>query len=148
MSFSQVVGAAAGAALLLLTASPARAAEGRPAAATESVTVDAVGRVATDGTVTLSGTYRCTGGSGPVFVSSSIRRDGGTVRYGIGGTQAVCDGTVRTWVNTDRPASGSHAPGRAHVQATVMELRRDPGGWLPLPYFHALGEGNVELVAG
>jgi hypothetical protein len=57
-AFSQVprvLGAAAGAALLLLGAAPAAGAAYDPS---ESVTIDPTGYVAPDGTLTLSGTYR------------------------------------------------------------------------------------------
>ncbi|USQ84002.1 DUF6299 family protein [Streptomyces phaeoluteigriseus] len=137
-----VLTTAAGAALLLLAA-PAVTATAGPS---ESVTVDPVGRVAADGTVTLSGTYRCTGNSGPVFVSSSVGRRDATTRYGIGGTRAVCDGAEHRWVNTGKPASDPIEPGAARVEATVMELR--PAGGLPLPYFHAADERDVTLTAG
>ncbi|MFJ4696095.1 DUF6299 family protein [Streptomyces sp. NPDC088766] len=137
-----VLTAAAGAALLL----PAAPAVAAPAAAdpSESVTVDPVGRIAADGTVTLTGTYRCVGSSGPVFVSSSVGRKDSTTRYGIGGTRAVCDGAVHRWVNTGRPAPDPIAPGAVRVEATLTELR--PAGLLPLPYFHAAGAQDVTLT--
>ncbi|MFD5269479.1 DUF6299 family protein [Streptomyces sp. NPDC058335] len=136
-----VLTAAAGAALLLLAA-PAVTATAGPS---ESVTVDPVGRVAADGTVTLSGTYRCTGNSGPVFVSSSVGQKSSTTRHGIGGTRAVCDGAEHRWVNTGKPAPDPVEPGAARVEATVMELR--PAGGLPLPHFHAAAEQDVTLTA-
>lgn len=65
------------------------------------MTVDPVGRIAADGTVTLSGAYRCQSSSGPVFASSSVSQGVSTTRYGIGGTRAVCDGALHrcpvTW---------------------------------------------------
>src|SRR4051794_28527499 len=57
------------AALLLLAAAPSTPAASAPG---ETVTVAPTGSIAADGTVTLSGTYRCTAGAGPVFVSSSV----------------------------------------------------------------------------
>jgi hypothetical protein len=110
------------------------------------VTVDAVGRVAADGTVTLSGTYRCASSSGPVFVSSSVRQGISTTRHGVGGTRAVCDGAVHRWVNTGRPAPGVLVPGAAHVEATLMELRTFSG--LPLPTFHAVSGQDITLTQG
>lgn len=129
------------AALLLAAVAPATAA----ADPYESVTIDRIGHVTSDGTVTLSGTYRCTGGSGPVFVSSSFSQGSDTTRYGIGGTRAVCDGLEHSWENTGRVASAEVAPGTAHVEATLMELRSQ--GILPLPYFHAAHERDVTLRA-
>ncbi|MEU7100810.1 DUF6299 family protein [Streptomyces longwoodensis] len=146
-----VLGAAAGAALLLTAVTPAVTAS---AGVLESVTVDAVGRIAPDGTVTLSGTYRCLGSSGPVFVSSSVSQDAAPrTRYGIGGTRAVCDGAEHTWQNTGRPsdtitAAGTSSPlkaGAAHVEATLMELR--PHGIVPLPHMHATQQQDVLLSA-
>jgi hypothetical protein len=146
---SVVLATAAGAALLLPAAPLATAvAHDAPRDArhvTESVTVDPTGRIAADGTVTLSGTYRCTGGTGPVFVSSTVSQSDPSVRYGIGGTRAVCDGLEHRWVNTGTPDATALKPGPAHVEATVMELRAT--GILPLPTFHARHAQDVTLVA-
>ncbi|KMS80460.1 hypothetical protein ACH49_07955 [Streptomyces leeuwenhoekii] len=136
-----VLAASAGAALLLTAAPTAGAASTAPA---ESVTVDPTGRIAADGTITLSGTYRCTGSTGPVFVSSSVAQGSSSTRHNIGGTRAVCDGVERRWVNSGRPSSASMTPGTARVQTTVMELR--PFGFLPLPAFHAVHGQDVTLV--
>ncbi|MEW2805567.1 DUF6299 family protein [Streptomyces massasporeus] len=151
MRVRPLLGAAAGAALLLLTgagAAPATASALAPTASalapTGSVTVDAVGRIAADGTVTLSGTYRCAGSSGPVFVGSSVSQGASTTRHGIGGTRAVCDGAEHRWVNSGRTGSGALVAGAAHVQATVMELRSIGG--LPLPVFHAVQDQDVTLT--
>ncbi|MEU6912323.1 DUF6299 family protein [Streptomyces olindensis] len=144
MRVRPLLGAAAGAALLLLTGAGATPAGASVLAPSESVTVDAVGRIAADGTVTLSGTYRCVGSSGPVFVSSSVSQGVSTTRYGIGGTRAVCDGAVHRWVNTGRPMPGALTPGSAHVEATLMELRTFSG--LPLPSFHATSGQEITLV--
>ncbi|MEW2268771.1 hypothetical protein GTY41_13165 [Streptomyces sp. SID685] len=116
------------------------------AAPGESVTVDTVGRLAADGTVTLTGTYRCTGNTGPVFVTSALSQRDPRVRHGIGGTVARCDGTTRTWSNSGQVSGETLTPGTAHVQATVMELR--PVGLVPLPVFHATADQDVTLVRG
>ncbi|MGW3951169.1 DUF6299 family protein [Streptomyces sp. NPDC004752] len=131
----------AAAALLLAAVAPMTAAAG----SYESVTVARVGRVDVDGTVVLTGTYRCRAGIGPVFVSSSISQGSASVRHGIGGTRALCDGAEHRWVNSGKVSSKRTSPGAAHVEATVMELR--PQGGLPLPYFHATGQRDVTLVA-
>ncbi|MFE1251243.1 DUF6299 family protein [Streptomyces sp. NPDC058735] len=150
MRVRPLLGAAAGAALLLLTGAhtaPATADTGAPTVLpAEAVTVDAVGRLAADGTVTLSGTYRCTGSSGPVFVSSSVSQGASSARHGIGGTRAVCDGAEHRWANTGRTAAGALVAGAAHVDATLMELRTFSG--LPLPRFHATSGQAVTLVQG
>ncbi|MFB7933259.1 MULTISPECIES: DUF6299 family protein [Streptomyces] len=146
MRVRPLLGATAGAALLLLTGATAAPATASAAAPYEAVTVDAVGRITADGTVTLSGTYRCRSAVGPVFVSSSVSQGASTTRYGIGGTRAVCDGVKHRWVNTGRPKPGALAPGAAHVQATLMELRTFSG--LPLPSFHAVHGRDITLSRG
>lgn len=135
---------AAGAALLLLAAPAATAAPHDARLVTESVTVDPTGRLAADGSITLSGTYRCTGGTGPVFVSSTVSQTDPSVRYGVGGTRAVCDGLEHRWVNTGTPDTVVLKPGVAHVEATLMELR--PMGIVPLPSFHARQAQDVTLT--
>ncbi|MFD7813026.1 DUF6299 family protein [Streptomyces sp. NPDC059785] len=139
-SLRRSAGAAAGAALLLLTAPAARTA----AAPRESVTVDPVGRIAPDGTITLTGTYRCSHTTGVVYVSSSLAQGDLRVKHGVGGTRAVCDGTLRRWANSDRPEKNRYKPGKAHVEATLMELRTTSG--LPLPHFHADRERDITLT--
>ncbi|MEV8313431.1 DUF6299 family protein [Streptomyces sp. NPDC059900] len=134
------------AASLLLCAAPAAAAsEPAPAAPNESITVNPTGRIASDGTVTLSGTYRCTSGSGPILVSSSLAQDNPRVRHSVGGTRATCDGQQHTWTNTGRPSTAPR-PGTANVEATVMELDLRSG--LPLPRFHAMQRQDVTLTRG
>ncbi|MET8164887.1 DUF6299 family protein [Streptomyces sp. NPDC005329] len=142
MSLRPALSAAVGAVLLLLAAPTVTA----TADASESVTVDLVGSIASDGTVTLSGTYRCVGNTGPVFVSSSVGQGSGKVRHGIGGTRAVCDGAEHAWKNTGKAAPADLVPGAAHVEATLMELR--PQGGLPLPRFRAAQERDITLTAG
>ncbi|GGR70598.1 hypothetical protein GCM10010269_06880 [Streptomyces humidus] len=140
MSMRPLLSAAAGAALLLLAA-PAVTAHAAPS---ESVTVGPVGRLAADGTVTLSGTYRCVGATGPVFVSSSVGQSTDGVRFGIGGTRAVCDGAEHSWQNTGKAVPDDLEPGTAHVEATLIELRPDAG--LPMPHIHAAQQQDVTLT--
>lgn len=139
MSLRSVLGTAAGAALLL-AAVPAATASAAPY---ETVTVDPTGTIAPDGTVTLSGTYRCLGNSGATFVSSSVSQGDPSVRHGIGGTRAVCDGTEHSWENSAKP-SHPVTPGAARVEATVMEL--SAGSGLPLPRFHAVQQQDITLT--
>ncbi|MCT7354597.1 DUF6299 family protein [Streptomyces sp. 15-116A] len=137
---------ATAAALLLLgtaVAAPSAAASSAPG---ETVTVNTVGKIAADGTVTLSGTYRCTAATGPVFVSSSVHQGTSTVRYGVGGTKAVCDGRLHAWKNTGSVPAGAVKAGAADVEATVTELR--PFGGLPLPVVHVVGRQEVKLTTG
>lgn len=142
----RVLGAAAGAALLLTAAAPvATAARAAGDDAYEIVTVDPTGRIADDGTVTLSGTYRCLGTLGPAFISSSVvNRQPVGFRQAIGGSRAVCDGAEHRWENTGIPSPDSLVPGAANVEATILELR--PHGGLPLPSFHAVQQQDIALV--
>ncbi|MEU6975765.1 DUF6299 family protein [Streptomyces sp. NPDC046371] len=127
--------------LLALTAATAHAG---PA---DVVTVDAQGTIAADGTVSLSGAYRCTDDSaGPVYVSSTLVQ--GATSAGIGGTQAVCDGQVHPWTNSAVVKDPAYRPGDARVEAALMQLV--PGGelGLPLPEFLAEEDRDIELVRG
>jgi hypothetical protein len=142
MPVRPALGAAVAAALLFGALAPVTAS----ADPYETVTIDTIGRVAADGTVVLTGSYRCGLGAGPVFVGSSVSRRSGSVRHGIGGTRALCDGVEHRWENSGRIAQDRLAPGAAHAEATLMELR--PQGGLPLPYFHASRQQDVTLVAG
>ncbi|MFD9933182.1 DUF6299 family protein [Streptomyces massasporeus] len=144
MRVRPLLGAAAGAALLLLAGAGATPATASVLAPTGSVTVDAVGRITADGTVTLSGTYRCVSSSGPVFVSSSVSQGVSPTRHGVGGTRAVCDGAEHRWVNTGLVTPGALVAGAARVEATLMELRTFSG--LPLPSFHAVQGQDVTLT--
>ncbi|MEU5520855.1 DUF6299 family protein [Streptomyces sp. NPDC047860] len=138
------LGAAAGAALLLLGTAGAAPSAAAPAPPKESVTVDAKGHIAADGTITLSGTYRCTAATGPVFVGSSVSQSDPGIHYGIGGTRAVCDGKEHHWKNSGLVTVEDLEAGSAHVEATVMELR--PSGFLLLPVPHAVKHKDITLV--
>jgi hypothetical protein len=153
MSKRPALALAAGAALFLLAAPavPATAAPYHAVSADphETVTVDPTGHIAADGTVTLSGTYRCVDNTGPAFVSSSVSKTSTTasqgtssVIQGIGGTIAVCDGAEHRWENTATP-SPAIDPGTVSVEVTVTELRFH--GILPLPHFHADQRHEVTL---
>ncbi|MEU6387916.1 DUF6299 family protein [Streptomyces sp. NPDC046939] len=127
---------------LLLAAPAATAAE-----PSEYVKVDPVGQITEDGTVTLSGTYRCVKSTSVTFVSSSVKQGSGNTRYGIGGSTAMCDGAEHTWKNSGKAHTLSDAdkvkPGVAHVEATLMEMRMH--GLIPLPHFHAVQQQDVTL---
>ncbi|MEU5535482.1 DUF6299 family protein [Streptomyces sp. NPDC020362] len=130
-----------GATALLWTAVGPAAAD---PAETETVSVDPAGRIAPDGTITLSGTYRCTGTTGPAFVSSSVGQDEPGVQHGIGGSVARCDGAEHRWENSGRITPNPIKAGKVHVQATITELR--PGDLLLLPAFHAVKDQDVKLT--
>ncbi|MGW7524480.1 DUF6299 family protein [Streptomyces sp. NPDC054783] len=142
MPVRPALAAALGAAALLCAAVPSAAAG---PSETETVTVDPTGHIAKDGTITLTGTYRCSGASGVAFVSSSISQGDRTTVYGIGGTPARCDGAMHHWENSGKISPKSLKAGKAHVQATVTELRSGDL-LLLLPAFHALKEQDVKLT--
>ncbi|GAA3496564.1 hypothetical protein GCM10019016_036650 [Streptomyces prasinosporus] len=142
MSVRPVLGAVTGAALLLL-GSVAAAPSAVSAAPAETVTVDSVGRMA-DGSVTLSGTYRCTDATGPVYVSSSVRQGSSAYSHSVGGTRAVCDGREHRWENTGNVSDDALKAGPAHVEATIVEMRSE--GVLVLPHFHAVQRQDITLV--
>ncbi|MFI2641086.1 DUF6299 family protein [Streptomyces sp. NPDC018610] len=138
------LGAAAAALLLAAPAAPAAATSATAATApAETVTVDRTVRMTSDGTVTISGTYRCTGATGMVFVSSALSQGDSEDTQSIGGTRAVCDGGTHRWANTGE-SFHSFAQGPAHVQAILTELR--PQGIVLVPDFHARRDQDVDLV--
>ncbi|GGW20061.1 hypothetical protein GCM10018980_46170 [Streptomyces capoamus] len=131
--------AALGAAALLCAAVAPAAAD-----PSELVTVDPVGRLASDGTITLSGTYRCTGGTGPVFVSSSLSQGDARLKQGVGGSTARCDGAEHRWENSGKASVRTLKAGAAQVEATLTELR--PSGIILLPAFHAVTSRSITLT--
>lgn len=144
MPLRPALATAACAALLLLVAAPSAPADSSAIADNEeTVTVDSKGLMAADGTVTLSGTYRCVDSVGPVFVSSSVGQRSETVRYAVGGTAAVCDGKLHRWENKSQPSPTTLKHGKVDVEATIVELH--PVGILPLPRFHALLKQDITL---
>ncbi|WP_225826979.1 DUF6299 family protein [Streptomyces naphthomycinicus] len=133
---------ALGAAALLCAAVGPAAAD--PADPAETITVDSAGRLAPDGTVLLSGTYRCTAATGPVLISSSVSQSDPGLRHGIGGSVARCDGAEHRWENSGKAEPETLKAGKAHVEAALTELR--PSGILLLPNFHAVTDQDVKLT--
>ncbi|MFF9853206.1 DUF6299 family protein [Streptomyces litmocidini] len=122
----------------LLTAAPLAHAGGA-----DGLTIDEYGTIGADGTVTVSGTYRCLDDSeGPVFVSSTLKQ--GNRSTGIGGTRAVCDGHLHTWTNGAVVKEPAYHPGAARVEATLVQLTAGASG-LPLPGFLTTEQADVEL---
>ncbi|MFI8518252.1 DUF6299 family protein [Streptomyces sp. NPDC085481] len=135
---ARLAAAVAAGALLALTATTAHAG---PA---DGLAVDPYGTVAEDGTVSLSGSYRCADDSaGPVFVSATLVQDDRSA--GIGGTRAVCDGLVHEWTNSSVVKEPAYRPGEARVEATLMQLTPTGPMGLPMPEFLATGSRNVTL---
>ncbi|MEU7027554.1 DUF6299 family protein [Streptomyces sp. NPDC046275] len=110
----------------------------------DGLSVDPRGTVAQDGTVTLSGSYRCADDSaGPVFVSSTLVQADRSA--GIGGTRAVCDGRVHRWTNSAVVKEPGYRAGTARVEATLMQLTPTGPLGLPMPGFLATEEADVTL---
>ncbi|GAA4127629.1 hypothetical protein G3I30_29325 [Actinospica acidiphila] len=145
MPVRPLLGTASCAALLLLgAAAAAPSAAAAPAAPAEYVTVDPEGRIASDGTVTLTGTYRCVAGTGRVYIGSSVNQSTPNVNYGIGGSVAVCDGAEHRWQNSGKAPQNALKAGPAKVEATLLELRGS--GILIIPVPHAVSHHDVTLV--
>ncbi|MEU2545862.1 DUF6299 family protein [Streptomyces roseolus] len=143
--------ALAATALLAAAAAPlahAGGADGSPvdpaARLADFLTVDPAGLLGADGTVTLSGTYRCLDDSaGPVFVGSTLRQQDRSA--GIGGSRAVCDGLLRTWTHTAVVKEPAYQPGEARVEGTLVQLAPADELGLPAPGFLARQESRVTL---
>ncbi|WP_175439090.1 DUF6299 family protein [Streptomyces vilmorinianum] len=135
---------AAGTLLVAATATAATAAHASHAGPGDGLSVDGHGTVAADGTVTLSGTYRCADDSaGPVFVSSTLLQEDRSA--GIGGTKAVCDGQEHAWTNSGVVKEPAYRTGEARVKATLMQLIPTGPMGLPLPGFLATEDSDVTL---
>ncbi|MFH8619420.1 DUF6299 family protein [Streptomyces sp. NPDC017979] len=110
--------------------------------APDTLTVDSVGRLAEDGVVTLTGTYRCSSlRTDPVLIG--VKALQGSTRADTGGAAATCDDRVHTWSSSGRPHSGAFAPGSARGEAAMIEL--DLSGGLPLPHVITYGEKELTL---
>ncbi len=93
--------------------------------------VSSEAHIAPDGTIHLSGEYRCTAPSpsGAVQIKATVEQD--DVRLGIGGGDAQCDGAVHDWSahGTLRLTPTVHA-GEALAKAELQEIHFG-GGLLP-----------------
>jgi hypothetical protein len=101
-------------------------------AAPGTITIDRTGQIAPNGTITLTGTYRCSSPQpGPVLVGAKLTQEGATAS--VGGTTARCDGKLHTWRNTG-PTESPFKAGAARGEATLFGLDSS-GGMGPLPFF-------------
>lgn len=139
--------ALAAGALATATAATALAGVTAPAAharAADSISVDRRATVAKSGTVTLSGSYRCTGsGSGPAFLGSTLVQQDRSI--GIGGTRAVCDGRVHRWSHSSAVRQRDFKTGTARAEAVLVRLSPNGPLGLPMPVFLARQGGTVAL---
>ncbi|MEO3974741.1 DUF6299 family protein [Streptomyces sp. CAU 1734] len=96
----------------------------------DTVTIAPAGRIARDGTLTLSGTYRCSSlRSGVVLIGAEATQ--GKKRAGTDGTVATCDNRVHSWRNSGHPLK-KFSTGGADGRATLIELDTSHG-LIPLP---------------
>jgi len=86
-----------------------------------TVAVAPTGGIAKDGTVTLTGTYRCEPSSGPGTVVNSSVTDGTDTSSVGGSVPATCDGEVHTWTATGRPYLPVGA-GPVRAEASLIHL--------------------------
>ncbi|MEU5976985.1 DUF6299 family protein [Streptomyces sp. NPDC047315] len=110
--------------------------------APDTITVDPVARLAKDGAVTLTGTYRCSSlRSGPVLIGVKALQAG--TRADTDGTIATCDDRVHSWTSSGRANSGAFVPGAARGEAAMVELDLSRG--LPIPHVITYGENALTL---
>lgn len=129
-------------------ASVPEAAAAPPPPPRNELAIDPVAHIAPDGTITMTGTYRCLpppgGSTAPVLVASTLMQGGRS--SGIGGSRAVCDGDRHTWRNSARPYRAPYRPGPARGDGTLMQFRKNKSGIL-VPHFLAVASPrDVTLV--
>ncbi|MGF1429314.1 DUF6299 family protein [Kitasatospora sp. LaBMicrA B282] len=111
------------------------------AAGTDAVTIDPVGTVAADGTVTLTGSYHCDY-PGAVFLSPNLRV--GDRSENIGNSlRATCDGQQHAWRAQAQPYQWVVQPGPAEADASLVHLTEGP--LVPMPEFLARGQQAIML---
>ncbi|MBY6306281.1 DUF6299 family protein [Streptomyces clavuligerus] len=98
--------------------------------APDTVTIAPAAEIAPDGTLTLSGTYRCSSlRSGPVLIGAKALQ--GDARAEIDGARAVCDDRTHTWREQALP-DGTFRPGAARGEAALVHLDNSQG-FVPFP---------------
>lgn len=108
----------------------------------DSVTINSTGQVTEDGTITLSGTYRCsTNRPGPVFIGSKVTQ--GDARADVGGTLATCDGRNHTWRNSGQ-TDAEFVAAAARGEATLLQLDFS-GGLIPFPRVLGTDQRDLKL---
>ncbi|GAA2252150.1 DUF6299 family protein [Streptomyces amakusaensis] len=113
--------------------------------APDTITIAPRGQIAKDGTLVLSGTYRCSSlRSGPVLIGSNATQ--GEARAEIDGALATCDDQVHTWRETTDPAVG-FAPGKARGTAALIHLDASRS-FVPLPVILNTDDREVTLRRG
>ncbi|WP_380282897.1 DUF6299 family protein [Kitasatospora purpeofusca] len=111
-----------------------------PGTYTGTVVLDSTGTVDSNGFVTLSGTYRCSGPSKFAAVKSTVQR------WGFIDSSAYCDGAEHTWVSRNRPDGPLVRVGQADV-ATRLEVWVTGNNGMPLPITFATDQKIVDIRA-
>ncbi|MEU6862684.1 DUF6299 family protein [Streptomyces sp. NPDC046876] len=116
------------AALSALAAAAAFTAPATAASHNSAISVQPYAHIGEDGTITLSGTYRCNAGSptGATQISATVVQEETHLTTSAG--EAVCDGAEHEWQSTGRlPQSlglpGDVHPGAARFEARIQEVR-------------------------
>ncbi|MEU3776719.1 DUF6299 family protein [Streptomyces sp. NPDC032472] len=111
------------AALSALTAAAAFTAPAAAAPNNSAISVQPFAQIGEDGTITLSGTYRCDGGSpmGAKQISATVVQEGTHLTTSAG--EAVCDGAQHEWQTTGRLPQSLGLPGEVHPGAARFEAR-------------------------
>jgi hypothetical protein len=113
--------------------------------APDTVSIDPDGRVAKDGTITLTGTYRCSPrGSGSVLIGSKALQ--GANRAELDGSAATCDNRSHTWRGTGDAPGVRLVPGAATAEAHLVHL--DTARGLPFPVILTADRAEVRLRRG
>ncbi|RNG38441.1 DUF6299 family protein [Streptomyces botrytidirepellens] len=111
-----------------------------------NVTVNRIGYVSSNGTVALSGTYRCLrDGADIPRADILVTLTQGQVRYGLGGSPALCDGVTHTWSVQDG-AGVRFVPGPALVESSLLRFEAVQQ-FVPLPRTAAVRERAITLEA-
>ncbi|MET9963219.1 DUF6299 family protein [Streptomyces sp. NPDC006326] len=133
-------------ALAALSALAAAAAFTAPATATSfdsAISVQPYAQIGEDGTITLSGTYRCTDASpvGGIQIAASVIQDHTRLTTGAGG--AVCDGAEHEWESRAslRYTPDIH-PGPARAEVRLQEVKLS--GLMPKS-LHTLAEDQQDI---
>ncbi|OPC82686.1 hypothetical protein B4N89_18595 [Embleya scabrispora] len=110
----------------------------------DQVSLDPTVWVTADGTVTISGTYRCSADhAGTVLVGGSVSQAG--LHIAMGANAATCDGLTHDWRSSERPPL-DFVPGPARGDATLLELRSGEGVVPVLPNVLAQETRDVTIT--
>ena len=114
-------------ALAVLVAGPVSSAS---ADGENSVTVAPIGTVAKDGTVTLTGTYRCSPDAGYGTVVNASVTDGHDTSSVGGSVPATCDGYDHTWTAQGTPYLPASV-GRVRTEASLVHVDWQSSSLIP-----------------